>query len=224
MGVGFDEMFDALGAVQRRRVLVELLESPEDPLRGITDPETETETEFVGDTVRMAHVHLPKLDDYGFIDWNEDADVVRTLLDALAAADECEPVELDYALQAHIDVDALVRGPRPQRDRHGRRRRARRRRQRRARTPGVGPAPAFGGGTPRVASSDVFSDTAHTMGSSVGLSVASRRDVHTATALGPRSEHGKDRSREQSVTGRYAIRSSSTASPASIHASGFSVS
>jgi hypothetical protein len=78
MGVGLEEMFDALGAVQRRRVLVELLESPEDPLRGITDPETETETEFVGDTVRMAHVHLPKLDDYGFIDWNEDADVVRT--------------------------------------------------------------------------------------------------------------------------------------------------
>jgi hypothetical protein len=34
-------------------------------------------------------------------------DVVRTLLDALAAADECEPVELDFALQDHIDVDAL---------------------------------------------------------------------------------------------------------------------
>ena len=78
MGVGLEEMFDALGAVQRRRVLVELLESPEDPLRGITDPETETETGFVGDTVRMAHVHLPKLDDYEFINWNEDADVVRT--------------------------------------------------------------------------------------------------------------------------------------------------
>ena len=78
MGVGLEEMFDALGAVQRRRVLVELLESPEDPLRGITDSETETEARFVGDTVRMAHVHLPKLDDYGFIDWNEDADVVRT--------------------------------------------------------------------------------------------------------------------------------------------------
>jgi hypothetical protein len=31
-------------------------------------------------------------------------DVVRTLLDALAAADECEPVELDFALQDHIDV------------------------------------------------------------------------------------------------------------------------
>ena len=78
MGVGLEEMFDALGAVQRRRVLVELLESPEDPLRGITDPETETEARFVKDTVRMAHVHLPKLDDYEFIDWNEDADVVRT--------------------------------------------------------------------------------------------------------------------------------------------------
>ena len=78
MGAGLEEMFDALGAVQRRRVLVELLESPEDPLRGITDPETETETGFVGDTVQMAHVHLPKLDDYEFINWNEDADVVRT--------------------------------------------------------------------------------------------------------------------------------------------------
>ena len=78
MGVGLEEMFDALGAVQRRRVLVELLESPEDPLRGITDPETETETRFVEDTVRMAHIHLPKLDDYEFIDWDEDADVVRT--------------------------------------------------------------------------------------------------------------------------------------------------
>jgi len=34
-------------------------------------------------------------------------DVVRGLLDALAAAEECEPAELDYALQDHIDVDSL---------------------------------------------------------------------------------------------------------------------
>lgn len=34
-------------------------------------------------------------------------DVVRGLLEALAATEGCEPVELDYALQDHIDVDAL---------------------------------------------------------------------------------------------------------------------
>lgn len=76
MGVGIDEMLDALGAIQRRRVLVELLESPDGSLHGITDPGTETA--FAGDAVAMKHVHLPKLDDYGFVEWHEDAHVVRT--------------------------------------------------------------------------------------------------------------------------------------------------
>jgi hypothetical protein len=90
MGVGFDEMFDALGAVQRRRVLVGLLESPDDSLRGLMDPGAEpgTETEFTGDTVSMTHVHLPKLEDYGFVDWDEDADVVQ----AGERFDEIEPL------------------------------------------------------------------------------------------------------------------------------------
>lgn len=90
MGVGFDEMFDALGAVQRRQVLVGLLESPDGSLRGLTDPGAEpgTETGFTGDTVSMAHVHLPKLEDYGFVDWDEDADVVQ----AGERFDEIEPL------------------------------------------------------------------------------------------------------------------------------------
>ena len=74
MGADFDEMLDAIGAIQRRRVLVALLESPDHSIHGIT--ELETGTEFGEDIVAMKHVHLPKLDDYGFIRWNEESHAV----------------------------------------------------------------------------------------------------------------------------------------------------
>lgn len=67
----FDEMVDALAAVQRRKLLVALLEhNPQDdsPV-AITD--SDGEEDAVERLVMMEHSHLPKLVDYGFIEWDE---------------------------------------------------------------------------------------------------------------------------------------------------------
>lgn len=69
-GVSLDEMFEVLRAVQRRRVPVELLESPDGTVHGSTD--SETETRFGADRTTLRHVHFPKLENHGFIDWDRD--------------------------------------------------------------------------------------------------------------------------------------------------------
>lgn len=99
-GATFDEMLDAVGAIQRRRVLVELLEAPDDSVHGITD--SETEPQFEADSTSMQHVHLPKLENYGFIDWDQDEHVVKRgdkfdeikpLLELLSENEERLPVD-----------------------------------------------------------------------------------------------------------------------------------
>ena len=74
-----DAIFESLANVYRRRVLVALMEQhpqedgdlrvPDDILR-----DTEVSREV---TTRMYHVHLPKLDDVGFIQWNRESDTVE---------------------------------------------------------------------------------------------------------------------------------------------------
>lgn len=83
--VSFDQMLDALEALQRRRVLVALLEAPDDSVHGISDFGAEPGLE--SDSTVMQHVHLPKLERYGFIDWDQDDRVVR----AGDQFDEIEP-------------------------------------------------------------------------------------------------------------------------------------
>ncbi|MFD1515538.1 DUF7344 domain-containing protein [Halomarina rubra] len=65
-----DETFSLLTNVYRRRLLVALLsESRVDTADLVPDPAAEVPT-------RLHHVHLPKLDEADFVDWNRERDVV----------------------------------------------------------------------------------------------------------------------------------------------------
>lgn len=70
-----DETFDALSDVHRRRLLFDVLDhNPVDvsKLSGVPWQITEGDEE----RVRKHHVHLPKLVDYGFVEWDPEHDVV----------------------------------------------------------------------------------------------------------------------------------------------------
>jgi len=72
----FDAMLEAVSDVQRRKLLVALLEhNPQDdsPVVVVDD---ESESEAVERLVTMTHVHLPKLEDHGFIEWDRDRNEV----------------------------------------------------------------------------------------------------------------------------------------------------
>ncbi|MDQ2048974.1 transcriptional regulator [Natronolimnohabitans sp. A-GB9] len=63
MGQLRTELYDSLSNHHRRRLLLELLtESPRTASISRVDDETER--------LEFHHVHLPKLDDYGFIEWH----------------------------------------------------------------------------------------------------------------------------------------------------------
>jgi len=73
----FDDMMDALADVQRRKLLVALLEhNPQDDTAAVV-ADFESKTDALERRISMQHVHLPKLAEYGFIDWNEDTHEVR---------------------------------------------------------------------------------------------------------------------------------------------------
>lgn len=72
----FDDALDALAHVQRRKLLVALLEhNPQDdaPVRIV---ESEDEHDTVQRLVKMEHTHLPKLEKYGFIVWDRERNEV----------------------------------------------------------------------------------------------------------------------------------------------------
>ena len=70
-----DEFFDAVADVQRRRLLVRLMDhNPQDPREVTSEPWEMTEEER--EHVKMEHVHLPKLVDYGFVEWHRDENEV----------------------------------------------------------------------------------------------------------------------------------------------------
>ncbi|MBX0348351.1 DUF7344 domain-containing protein [Haloarcula pellucida] len=85
-------MMDALADFQRRKLLVALLEhNPQDDAP-VVIADSESESDAVDRLVSMHHVHLPKLADYGFIEWNQDThevikgpkfDEIRPLLELL---------------------------------------------------------------------------------------------------------------------------------------------
>jgi hypothetical protein len=88
----FDTMLDALGDVQRRSLLVALLEhNPQDDLPTVI-ADDDRMIVAVEHLVAMEHVHLPKLAEYGFILWDEENhevskgpafDEIRPLLELL---------------------------------------------------------------------------------------------------------------------------------------------
>jgi hypothetical protein len=72
----FGEMVDALADVQRRKLLVALLEhNPQDD-RPVVIEDSESGSDAVSRLMLMKHTHLPKLVDYGFIEWDEDTHAV----------------------------------------------------------------------------------------------------------------------------------------------------
>jgi hypothetical protein len=93
----FDEFLDALGHVQRRKLLRALLvHNPQDDESVKIDTD-ESDTEEIRRFIQMKHVYLPKLEEYGFITWNKDTNEVskgpnfeeiRPLLEMLAAHED----------------------------------------------------------------------------------------------------------------------------------------
>ncbi|MHC3438307.1 DUF7344 domain-containing protein [Natrialbaceae archaeon A-gly3] len=67
-----DDRFDALADRQRRRILAELLEHNPRDASVVTTAERDAKRR----QVMNHHVHLPKLDDYGFIKWDRSEEVV----------------------------------------------------------------------------------------------------------------------------------------------------
>jgi hypothetical protein len=82
-----DRALDALAHAQRRRLLQELLEADAGASVAIDAAASDRSS------VSMRHVHLPKLESYGFVDWDPEREVVtrgpnfddvRAVLEALA--------------------------------------------------------------------------------------------------------------------------------------------
>ena len=63
-----DEQLEAVAHVERRRLLIALLE--ESPLTNVPD-ESEDDAETRTRRIGMRHNHLPRLDDYGFVQWDQ---------------------------------------------------------------------------------------------------------------------------------------------------------
>lgn len=75
--VTFDVALDALGDVHRRRLLVDLVRDRRD--YGVTAALAEGPPESGPrrrEFMELVHVHLPKLEQYGIIEWNREADEV----------------------------------------------------------------------------------------------------------------------------------------------------
>lgn len=96
-----DDVLDALGDVQRRKLLVSLLaHNPQDDTPVIVG--SDEEAHLVKDLIRMRHVHLPKLEEYGFIEWNRethevskgpDFEEIRPILELLDAHEDELPTD-----------------------------------------------------------------------------------------------------------------------------------
>lgn len=75
--VSVDEMMDALADVQRRKLLSALLDhNPQDD-SPVVVADSDSESGAVERLVTMNHVHLPKLADYGFIEWDKECHEVK---------------------------------------------------------------------------------------------------------------------------------------------------
>lgn len=91
--IPLNDALDALAHVQRRKLLFALVDhNPQDD-SPVVLADSQDEADAVEHLMEMQHVHLPKLVEYGFIDWNREAhevtkgpnfDEIRPLLELLA--------------------------------------------------------------------------------------------------------------------------------------------
>lgn len=98
----FDDTLDALAHIQRRTLLVALLtHNPQDDESVVVDADESIDEAFTR-LVQMRHVHLPKLEDYGFITWNRETneisrgprfETIRPLLELLQEHEDKLPAE-----------------------------------------------------------------------------------------------------------------------------------
>lgn len=72
-----DNAFDALAHEQRRALLFDLLESnpPDADIESAIGEPALTDTEQ-RTQIAMYHCHLPKLEDYGYIEWNKETNEI----------------------------------------------------------------------------------------------------------------------------------------------------
>ncbi|MDG5777483.1 hypothetical protein VB773_04205 [Haloarculaceae archaeon H-GB2-1] len=71
----FDDIVEALDTRVRRRLLVQLLHRPEDEPVHVDDFDFDCDADSVA--VQLHHVHLPKLADMGFVEWDDETGEVR---------------------------------------------------------------------------------------------------------------------------------------------------
>jgi hypothetical protein len=99
VGPSLDATFDVLGDRYRRRLLAAL--SEREP-RHATDP-LDAEGDAAEARVEARHIHLPKLAEAGFVEWDRETnelwrghrfDEVRPLLELLSAHDDELPADL----------------------------------------------------------------------------------------------------------------------------------
>lgn len=70
--------FDVLAETYRRRLLMTLLaHNSQDDDQWIPADVVVSDEDIDRPTVSMTHIHLPKLEDMGFIEWDRDANEVR---------------------------------------------------------------------------------------------------------------------------------------------------
>jgi hypothetical protein len=75
--VSLDKMLDALSDIQRRALLVALLEHNPQNDSPIVIADDEDDKAAVKELITMDHVHLPKLAEYGFIEWDKENNEVK---------------------------------------------------------------------------------------------------------------------------------------------------
>ena len=74
--LSFDELVDAVADIQRRRLLVKLMESNPQPAGPVGSADSESEADVDERAVSMEHLHLPKLIDLGIIELTSDGQEV----------------------------------------------------------------------------------------------------------------------------------------------------
>ena len=89
--VSFDDMLDVLIHIQRRKLLVALMDhNPQDDMSVVVGSEEDSNS--IEQLVQMKHVHLPKMVEYGLIEWDREThevskgdnfDKIRPLLELL---------------------------------------------------------------------------------------------------------------------------------------------
>jgi hypothetical protein len=82
--ITFDEMVDALANVQRRKLLIALMEhNPQDDAPVVVAA-SERETEAVERLVMMQQVHLPKLNSLGLVRYDTETKEARSITGELS--------------------------------------------------------------------------------------------------------------------------------------------